>query len=34
MIKSRKNKWARLVAHIGEAKNAYRILEGRPQVKT
>jgi hypothetical protein len=30
MIKSRRMRWARYVAQIGEKRNAYRILVGKP----
>jgi hypothetical protein len=33
MIKSRRMKWARHVARIGEKMNAYRILLGKPEGK-
>jgi hypothetical protein len=31
MIKSRKLKWAEYVARMGEKRNAYRILVGKPE---
>jgi hypothetical protein len=31
MIKSRRMRWARHVARIGENRNAYRILVGKPE---
>jgi hypothetical protein len=33
MIKSRRMKWAGHVARIGETRNAYRILVGKPEGK-
>jgi hypothetical protein len=33
MIKARKMRWARHVARIGEKRNAYRILVGKPEGK-
>jgi hypothetical protein len=33
MIKSRRMKWAGHVARMGETRNAYRILVGRPERK-
>jgi hypothetical protein len=33
MIKSRRNIWAVYVAGIGEKRNAYRILVGKPKGK-
>jgi hypothetical protein len=33
MIKSRSMKWAEHVARMGEKRNAYRILVGRPEGK-
>jgi hypothetical protein len=33
MIKSRKMRWARNLARMGEKKNAYRILMGKPEGK-
>jgi hypothetical protein len=33
MIKSRKMRWAGNVARIGETRNAYRILVGKPEKK-
>jgi hypothetical protein len=33
MIKSRRMRWAGHVARMGEKKNAYRILVGKPQGK-
>jgi hypothetical protein len=33
MIKSRRMRWARHVARMGETRNAYRILVGKPQGK-
>jgi hypothetical protein len=33
MIKSRKRRWAGHVARMGEKKNAYRILVGKPERK-
>jgi hypothetical protein len=33
MIKSRRMRWARHVARMGEKKNAYRILVGNPEGK-
>jgi hypothetical protein len=33
MIRSRRMRWAWHVARIGEAKNAYRILVGKPEGK-
>jgi hypothetical protein len=33
MIKSRRMRWARHVARIGEKNNAYRILVGKPEGK-
>ncbi|KAJ4441865.1 hypothetical protein ANN_11725 [Periplaneta americana] len=32
-IKSRRSKWAGHVARIGESRNAYRVLVGRPEGK-
>jgi hypothetical protein len=34
MIKSRKMRWAGYVARMGEKRNAYRILVGKPGGKT
>jgi hypothetical protein len=34
MIKSRRMRWAGHVARIGETRNAYRILVGKPERKT
>jgi hypothetical protein len=34
MIKSRKMRWAGHVARMGEMRNAYRILVGKPEGKT
>jgi hypothetical protein len=31
MIKSRRARWARHVTHMGEKRNAYRILVGKPE---
>jgi hypothetical protein len=31
MIKSRKMRWAGLVAHMREKRNAYRVLVGKPE---
>jgi hypothetical protein len=31
MIKSRRMRWAEHVAHMGEKRNAYRILVGKPE---
>jgi hypothetical protein len=31
MIKSRRMKWAGLVARMGEKRNAYRLLTGKPR---
>jgi hypothetical protein len=31
MIKSRRRRWAGLVARMGETRNAYRILVGKPE---
>jgi hypothetical protein len=33
MIKSRRMKWAGHVARMGEKKNIYRMLEGKPEGK-
>jgi hypothetical protein len=33
MIKSRRIRWARHVARMGEKRNAYRILAGKPEGK-
>jgi hypothetical protein len=33
MIKSRRMRWAGYVARMGETRNAYRILEGKPEGK-
>jgi hypothetical protein len=33
LIKLRKMKWARQVARIGQVRNAYNILVGRPEGK-
>jgi hypothetical protein len=33
MIKSRKMRWAGHVARMGETRNAYRILMGKPEGK-
>jgi hypothetical protein len=33
IIKSRKMRWAGLVARMGEKRNAYRILVGKPEGK-
>jgi hypothetical protein len=33
MIKSRRMRWAGYVARIGEKRNAYRILVGKPEGK-
>ena len=33
MIKSRRLRWAEHVAHIGERKGIYRVLEGIPEGK-
>jgi hypothetical protein len=33
MIKSRRMRWAREVARMGEKRNAYRILVGKPEGK-
>jgi hypothetical protein len=33
MIKSRRMRWAGHVARMGETKNAYRILVGKPEGK-
>jgi hypothetical protein len=33
MIKSRRMRWAGHVARMGEKRNAYRILVGKPEVK-
>jgi hypothetical protein len=33
MIKSRRMKWARHVARMGENKNAYKVLVGKPEGK-
>jgi hypothetical protein len=33
MIKSRRIRWAEYVARMGEKRNAYRILEGKPEGK-
>jgi hypothetical protein len=33
VIKSRRMKWAGHVAHMGEMRNAYRILVGKPEGK-
>jgi hypothetical protein len=33
MIKSRRMRWARHVARMGEMRNAYRILVGKPEGK-
>jgi hypothetical protein len=34
MIKSRRMRWAGHVARMGEKRNAYRILAGKPEGKT
>jgi hypothetical protein len=34
MIKSRRMRWASNVAQMGEKRNAYRILVGKPERKT
>jgi hypothetical protein len=34
VIKSRKMRWAGLVAHMGEMRNTYEILVGKPEEKT
>jgi hypothetical protein len=34
MIKSRRRRWAGHVARMGETRNAYRILVGKPEGKT
>jgi hypothetical protein len=34
MIKSRRMRWAGHVAQIGEKRNAYRILVGKPEGET
>jgi hypothetical protein len=33
MIKSRRMRWARHVARMGEERNAYRLLVGKPEGK-
>jgi hypothetical protein len=33
VIKSRRMRWARHVAHMGEDRNIYRVLVGRPEGK-
>jgi hypothetical protein len=33
MIKSRRMRWACCAAHMGELRNAYRILVGKPEGK-
>jgi len=33
IIKSRRMKWAIQVAHVGEVRNAYKILVGKPEGK-
>jgi hypothetical protein len=33
MIKSRRKRWARHVAHVGENKNVYKVLVGKPEVR-
>jgi hypothetical protein len=33
MVKSRRMKWAGHVAHMGEKRNTYRILVGKPEGK-
>jgi hypothetical protein len=33
MIKSRRMRWARHVARVGEKRNAYRVLVGKPEGK-
>jgi hypothetical protein len=33
MIKSRRMRWAEHEAHMGEKRNVYRILVGKPEVK-
>jgi hypothetical protein len=33
IIKSRRMRWARLEARMGEKKNAYRLLVGKPEGK-
>jgi hypothetical protein len=33
MIKSRRMRWAGHVARIGDKRNAYKILEGKPEGK-
>jgi hypothetical protein len=34
MIKSRRMRWAGHVARMGETRNAYRMLVGKPEAKT
>jgi hypothetical protein len=34
MIKSRRMRWARHVGHMGEMRNAYKIVIGKPEWKT
>jgi hypothetical protein len=34
MIKSRRMRWARHVAHMGERGNVYRVLVGNPEEKS
>jgi len=33
LIKSRRMRWTRHVAHMGEMRNAYKILVGKPEGK-
>jgi hypothetical protein len=33
-IKSRRMRWAGQVAHVGEGRNVYRVLVGKPKEKT
>jgi phage gp46-like protein len=33
IIKSRRMRWMECVAHVGEKRNAYRILVGKPEGK-
>jgi hypothetical protein len=32
-LKSRKKRWAEHVAHVGEGRNVYRVLVGKPEGK-
>jgi hypothetical protein len=33
MVKTKKMRWARHVAHMGDNRNAYRVLVGKPEEK-